>query len=274
MLRSLDTAKNGINTIVDLNDTLAHNMANVSTTAYKQTKLVFQDIQQVAVNNITADSEYFVDGQTGSDSVGNLSLGPLTQKSVIDFKQGSIISTGNTFDLALNGDGFFKMKNQKGEEVYTRNGAFTLNTDGSIVDLEGNQLIDRQNNPVRIDLQNSKVTDIVITQDGDINVKRGQPGSETFETIGSIDLVDFENRGDLKSLGGVYFQPRDNTLNPQIAPKAKIIQGSLETSNANAVNTMIKSIDAMRSYETMVNSIRTAGETLQKAITQTGKPIQ
>ena len=77
----------------------------------------------------------------------------------------------------------------------------------------------------------------------------------------------------MESLGGVYFKPRNESLNPQIATTCEIVQGSLESSNADAVKTMIKSIDAMRSYESMVNTIRTASDTLEKAVTQTGRPI-
>ena len=273
MLRSIDSTKNGINTIVDLNDALAHNMANVNTTGYKQVKLVFKDIQQTAVSNIKSDKEYFINEGTSTDSIGSLSVGPLTQRSVIDFRQGSIIETGNTFDLALNGNGFFKVRTPEGEEKYTRNGAFTFHTNGTVMDLEGNYLLNQQNMPVVIDLQESRTKDIIIDKQGNINVKRGEPGAESFETLDTINIVDFANREDMESLGGVYFKPRNESLNPQIATTCEIVQGSLESSNADAVKTMIKSIDAMRSYESMVNTIRTASDTLEKAVTQTGRPI-
>ena len=127
--------------------------------------------------------------------------------------------------------------------------------------------------PVVIDLQESRTKDIIIDKQGNINVKRGEPGAESFETLDTINIVDFANREDMESLGGVYFKPRNESLNPQIATTCEIVQGSLESSNADAVKTMIKSIDAMRSYESMVNTIRTASDTLEKAVTQTGRPI-
>lgn len=273
MLRSIEATKNGFNSVIDLNDALSHDMANVSTTGYKQTKLIFQNIQEVAVNNIKSDKQYFVnDGST--ETIGKLSLGPNTQKSVIDFKQGSIISTGNTFDLALNGDGFFKVQDSKGENFYTRNGCFTIDTQGNMTTIEGYKLLDKQNKPIKINTDGVRYENITVTKQGDIKVKKGKSGAETFEDLSSINIVDFENRGEMKSLGGVMFQPRNNTLNKQITANPDVIQGSVESSNANAVNTMIQSISAMRSYETMVNTMQTASQTLQKAINQTGKPIQ
>lgn len=258
MLRGIETAKSGMLSALELNDSVANNLANINTTGFKRTELIFKNIQNAAVKNI--QSEYFVNGDNSKP--GTISLGSSVDAAIIDFKQGGIKSTGNNFDLALKGDGFFKVEQEGGEVAYTRNGTFTLQPDGALTTLDGKPVLGDAG-PIVINLQEAKASEITITADGSIQVKE--------EEAGKVAVVDFEDKINMVSLGNSFFKPINPDENPEIDAHAVVVQGALESSNANVIESMVNSIAASRTYETLNSIVRTNSETLKKNVTEVGQ---
>jgi flagellar basal-body rod protein FlgG len=259
MLRGIEAAKNGMVSILDLNDTIANNLANINTTGFKQSNIVFKDIQETAINKLEKNKGMI----ERSYQLGSLSNGSTSDALVIDFTQGGLKQTGNTFDVALNGDGFFKVKMPNGNIGYTRNGNFMLQTDGTLVTKENMSVLDADNLPIQIDLTDKQAKDIIITTDGTINLGK--------QTVGKMDLVDFNDKINIKALGNSTYVPTNPKKNiPIPTTNCTLVQGSLEASNGNIVTSMVNSINAQRSYESLNNVIQMNSKTLEKTISTVG----
>jgi len=255
IIRGLETAAKGMQALINQNDSTANNVANVNTVGYKKQSLVFQDIFD---SNIVQKSQ-----ESGDYSnIGALSVGSQVQKMTYDFSQGSLDKTGNTFDLAIEGDGFFKIQSSDGEMSYTRNGSFTLNNNGNLVTKDGDFVIDDKGKQIKIktnDVVMHSINDIIITEDGQIQLNN-ENNQISMQKIG---IYDFSNKEDMIGIGGSKFKPTDAATNKELkAEKFAIQQGSLELSNANVVNEMIKTINTSRNYETLSKVVQTSGESL------------
>lgn len=259
MLRSLTTLKNGIERSMDTHDVYANNMANINTVGFKQSKVMFKDIREVEIQKYqNKPNEY--DPTNPPVPAGRLSLGPEVAKMVVDFSQGDFITTNNKLDFAIHGGGFFAVKGADNQEVYTRKGNFTLDSKGYLTTSDGQKVLNRSNGPIKIDVS-VKAEQIIVQKDGLINYGR--------EKLGYMKIVDFADKTGLTQVQGNAFA--SNGATPTIMSNPDILQGALEGSNANAVETMLKSIEASRSYESMAAVMQTTSDTLQKVINQTGR---
>ena len=255
IIRGLETAAKGMQALINQNDSTANNVANVNTVGYKKQSLVFQDIFD---SNVVQKSQ-----ETGDySSVGALSVGSQVQKLTYDFSQGSLDKTGNTFDLALEGDGFFKIQSDGGDVSYTRNGSFTMNNNGNLVTKDGDYVLDDKGKKIKIktnDVVMHSINDIIINEDGQIQLNNEQ-NQVSMQKVG---IYDFANKEDMVCIGGSKFKPIDATTNKELkAEKFAVQQGSLEMSNANVVNEMIKTINTSRNYETLSKVVHTSAESL------------
>lgn len=259
MLRSFNTLKNGIERIMDVHDVYANNMANINTVGFKQSKIMFKDIQEVEIQKLqNRPNEY--DPTAAPTSAGKLSLGPEVAQMVFDFSQGDFITTNNKLDFAIHGDGFFAVRGADNQELYTRKGNFTLDSKGYLTTSDGQRVLNSSNAPIRIDV-GMKAEQIIVQKDGLINYGK--------EKLGYMKIVDFANKDVLTQVQGNAFSSNDAQA---VAVKnPDILQGALESSNANAIGTMLKSIEATRSYESMSSIMQTSSDTLQKVINQTGR---
>lgn len=264
MLRSFGTIKNGIERIMDANDVIANNMANINTIGFKQSQILFKDIREVEIQKLQGRQDEYDPQDTSSKSAGTLSLGPEVSKMMIDFSQGDFITTGNKLDFALSGEGFFTVQGENNEQLYTRKGNFTIDAQGFLSTTDGQRVINKDTNaPLRIEMQNRRPEDIVVTQDGMITFGK--------EKIGALKISNFQDKTTLIPVEGAAFRNSDPTNAPKIVNNANIMQGSLETSNANSITTMLKSLEALRSYESMSGAMQTTSDTLQKVVNQVGR---
>lgn len=260
IIRGLETAANGMQALINQNDSTANNVANVNTVGYKKQSLVFQDIYDY---NVIQKSS-----QTGDySSMGDLSMGSQVQKLTYDFSQGILDKTGNTFDVALEGDGFFKVQSAKdGTASYTRNGSFVLNSTGNLVTKDGDYVLDNKSKPIKINTNGvvmRSINDITINEDGRIELTNDQTRIQ-MQTLG---VYDFANKEDMTCLGGSKFKPINIATNPELkAEKFSIQQGSLEMSNANVVNEMIKTINTSRNYESLSKLVKTNSDSLSEVM--------
>lgn len=259
LLRSFEAASNGMQALINQNDSTANNVANVNTVGYKKQSLVFQNIYDSSIVQKNL--------QTGEkQSVGELSVGSRVQKLTYDFTQGSLDRTGNPFDLAVQGDGFFKIQSEAGEVSYTRNGSFTMNNKGFLVTKEGDYVLDDRSKKIKIntnDVVIRSLNDIIINEDGQIALCNDS-GNTMLQKVG---VFDFSNKEDMTCIGGSKFKPTAANTSKEVKPKKFAIQqGALEMSNANTVNEMMKTISTSRNYEALSKMIKANGDSLSSAL--------
>ena len=207
-------------------ETIANNLANISTPGYKRDSSIFEEYVSKA-NAAEGDT-----GPHGISLVWNAG-------TAHDFSAGRIDPTGAPYDFAINGPGYFVVQTPNGP-CYTRDGHFTLNNEGTLVTEDGY--------PVQGDGGN-----ITVTQD-DGNVYFGADGTITGAKgqLGKLQMVQFDDQNQLTKQGGTLYAAAPNQT-PQPATKAKLKQGALESSNVEPVIEMTHMIDVMRAYQTMAN---------------------
>jgi len=263
LVRSFESATKGMLSLIESLDNTAMNLANVNTTGYKKTELTFKNIYDAKVVENTGT---VLCGNTRN--IGTLSMGPKTDLIHYDFAPGAMQETGNPLDLAIEGDGFFKVQSQSGDVSYTRNGQFILDSGSFLRTTEGDAVLDTQDRPIQIDFREIGFDDIkkiTIGQKGNIEIN-DKDRKITLEQ--QIAVYDFQNKETgIFNIGSSKFISRDNDTNPPIqAEKFTIQQGMLEMSNSNVIKEMINTINITRNYETLQKHVKTSGQMLSQAI--------
>ncbi len=179
-----------------------------------------------------------------------------------DYSQGDIKTTGNPFDIALAGDGFFKIETVEGIQ-YTRNGSLSLNGEGLLVDMNGNPILG-QGGAIFIDVANIKGQGVEINSVGEIRVDT--------EVVDTLDVVSFADLNKLEKKGQNIFAYTGNTEDEILPENIVIKQMALEGSNVQVVDEMVKMIDYHRMFETFTKSMMTFDEVDNKAISEVGTP--
>lgn len=257
MLRALNTAALGMQAQQQDVDNIANNMSNASTTGYKQSRVVFEDL---LYQNVQAGGRNEAAGQETPAAL-QIGHGSTPVATVRDFEQGGFEETGNPLDMAIAGDGFFQVQRPDGSVAYTRDGNFQLDGDGNIVTHSGL--------PVEPDINvPPDAESIRVSQDGIVTAEFADDprGVE----IGQIELARFTNPGGLEPTGGNLFEETTASGQPIIAPpgqdgQGSIRQGFLESSNVDIVKEMVNLIEAQRAYEINSNMVTTTEDMLQVA---------
>lgn len=206
-------------------DTISNNLANINSNAFKKDIISFD--KALAIKN----------------------------SSTTDFTPGPIRYTGNEFDVAIDGPGFFKIQAPRGIR-YSRNGSFTCNMDSLLVTQNGDPVLG-QNGPIKIN-----GTDVSIKSDGQVLVD-GQP-------IDKIALVDFKQPRLLKKEGSSYYMHLGKEQDIVNAEDINIQQGYIENSNVNPTEEMIKMIETLRAFESAQKAIQTMDELNRKMVNDVG----
>jgi flagellar basal-body rod protein FlgF len=232
-------------------DTIANNIANSSTNAFKKDQKVFKEYltanerypDTMQVPRVTASIESFYNNQAGDrgyvDSKG----------SFTDFSQGSLRPTGNKLDFALEGKGFFEIFTPQGLR-FTRNGSFHVNQNGLLVNNAGNPVLragtGQDPSQRTIQMGNGNIT---VAYNGEI-YSQGQ-------LVNKLSIVDFSDPNALKKEGGSNYVIKDR-LNPAVfnSETAKVHQGNIEASNVNIVQEMTDMIKTTRSFEATQKAIK------------------
>ncbi|MDO5154405.1 MAG: flagellar basal-body rod protein FlgG [Eubacteriales bacterium] len=275
MMRSLWSAASGMIAQQTNLDTIANNLSNVNTAGYKKDtaefkSLLYQTLQSPSTNNVGENKP--VPAQVG--------LGTRTAAITKVFTQGNLQDVDNTTYLALDGKGFFKVRNKDGEVCYTRDGSFDISptpNGNMLCTSQGAPVLDQNNNTIIIP-PGYKVDSISISDDGKILVE-GADGKQvpltktingtTYEQ--SIGVVQFNNPAGLNSLGGNLYQASvasgdaiEESTNPNLK-RSKIYQGYLEMSNVQVADEMVNMIVAQRAYEMNSKAIQASDEMLGQA---------
>ena len=261
-MRALWTAATGMKSQQFNIDTIANNLSNVNTTSYKTQRAEFKDLFYTTLKRTNIVDE---EGRPVNLQVGHGVMPTATKK---DFRTGSFIETDGTFDLAIDGEGFFAVLLPNGETRYTRDGSFKLSVDedeGILVTSEGYYVLSADEDYIVIP---EGYSDISISGDGLIT---GLDEDGTPEEIGQIGLVKFLNPEGLLATGNNLFEETSASGEYQLkedttdAGYGSIIQGFLEMANVQVVEEMVNLITAQRAYEVNTKAIQTSDEMLAQA---------
>lgn len=267
IVRSFESAANGMNALMDMNDNIANNLANVNTVGYKKGSLRFKDVMQSAVYSQQGS---IIRNTNENNYLGSLSVGSASMQYTHDFSQGALTKTSNPYDVAIEGDGFFKVQDADGNISYTRNGSFVVDNGYWLKTKQGEYVLDVDNRRIRMlpyDMEDETAfrdrKDIVIAENGNIEINSYNQ-KVPLQTIG---VWDFADKDDLFEIGDAKFVPRDEINNPELrSEKFSIQQGMLELSNSNVIREMINSINTTRNYESLTKVVTTNSDMLQTAV--------
>ena len=255
MIKSLYTSATGMKAQQNNMDTIANNIANVSTNGFKKSRAEFEDLLYQTIQEPGS--------ATGLNSLNptgvQIGTGVKTAGTQKNFEQGSSKVTQNPFDLEIQGSGFFPVQTPNGQIAYTRDGAFKKGPDGVLQDRNGNKLQPEITVP-------ADAVGVEVSGDGQVSVITGLNNAP--QNIGQIQIVGFVNPTGLKSMGQNLFMPTPASGLPQQAVPGtsglgSIAQGQIETSNVNIVDEMVEMIGAQRSYETNSKVIQASDQMLQ-----------
>lgn len=278
MVRSLWTAASGMIAQQENVDTIANNMANINTTGYKSETaefktLLYQTLQTRSTNNV--GDEKPISAQVG--------LGSRTAAITSHFTQGNLTDSDSPFAVAIEGDGFFKVRTVNGDIQYTRDGNFAVSpVDGGtmLCTSDGEPVLDQNNNSIIIpDGVNatsiSIATDGTITVSGDggntyTNLVRTDANGNTLYNV-QIGIVQFNNPAGLEKVSGNKYAATvasgtamEESQNQNLT-KSKMHQGYIEASNVQVSEEMVNLIIAQRAYEMNSKVIQASDEMLEQA---------
>lgn len=219
---------------------VSNNMANMNTVGYKQDNALFTSYVNQTKNAVGLGKEPLFFTQDYADYQ--------------NFIEGAFKETGNTFDLAIKGDGFFCIETKDGEK-YTRKGQFTLNEDGALVTGEGDYVLSENNTPLFFAPGEHEIT---VSESGDVFSENG--------IIGRLKVAKFADNQKLKKVSGVLFENVENNLVTFGSRNVRIAQGMVESSNVNAIEEMTNLVHIQRSYDYVQQMIDEEHDRLSKTI--------
>jgi len=255
MNQALWAAKTGLDAQQTRMAVVSNNLANINTTGYKQSRVVFEDLLYQNVRQ--------AGGQTSQDTElpSGLMLGTGVRVVATEkmFSQGSVINTDNGLDVMIDGRGFFQVLMPDGTFAYTRDGSFMQDADGQLVTASG--YIVQPGITLPPDAQN-----ITIGADGTVSVL--QAGQAAPSQVGTLETVDFINAVGLQPMGENLYRETASSGTPQPGSPGQnglgsLRQGALEGSNVNVVSELIGMIETQRAYEMNSKAISTNDQMMQ-----------
>lgn len=235
-------------------DIMSNNLANADTTGFKKegsTSQAYAEVMAVKIKDLT-------ENPNTPRRLGNMSLGVKIGETYTDFSQGSLRDTGNTYDIALGGSGFFNIEftSKAGETStkYTRDGGFTITKEGYLVTKDGDYVLGENG---RIQLSTTAGT-TVFDRNGDIY--------QDDRLVASLKISDFEDTNYLTHYGETMWDAKEGAVEIDVEDP-DVRQGYLEMSNANVVKEMVNMITISRHYESNQKMLTSFDETLEKTMT-------
>ncbi|MDA9908976.1 flagellar basal-body rod protein FlgG [Gammaproteobacteria bacterium] len=247
---SMWVAKTGLSAQSTRMTVIANNLSNVNTVGFKKDRANFQDLLYQRIVQAGSQADVVAENPTG------LMLGTGTRVVATEkiHRQGNMISTENSLDLAIAGDGFFGIQQADGTIAYTRDGSFKLDNAGALVTSSGETTIPQINIP-------QDALSINVGRDGTVTVELAQGGGAV--QVGQLQLSRFVNNAGLVPLGRNLYAESNASGQPIVGiPGAQgagmLMQGALEASNVNVVEEMVNMIETQRAYEINSKAIAAA----------------
>ena len=255
-MRALSIASTGMQAQQTNVEVIANNLANMNTTGFKEQRAEFTDL---LYQNIQTPGSQTSDQGTYAPNGIQLGAGVRTAAVYRVTTQGDLKSTGNPYDVAIQGAGFFRIQQSDGTDAYTRSGNFSLSPQGQLVTQDG--LVVQPG--IAIPQNTISVT---INAQGQVNATVA--GNTTPQTVGQLELTRFPNEAGLNAVGNNLYLETQASGAPQAGVPAStgygtIQQGFLETSNVNSVDEITALITAQRAYEMNSKVITAADQILQ-----------
>ena len=247
MMNSLYTAATGMSAMQLNVDTIANNLANVNTNAFKGSRVTFEDLLYQQVGDRQAS-------RNGAQS----GMGVAPGRTQLSFVAGDLKETGVDTNMAIVGDGFFQVALPDGTVGYTRDGAFSVDHNGQLVTASGYQL-----QPILAVPMQAEPGTLSVSPEGLVTVRiNGQ-----VDVLGQIEIARFGNPAGLAALGNNVYAATVNSGDPLVAHPGQadsglLKQGTVEGSNVSVMNEMVEMINAQRAFESVSKVISTSDEML------------
>ncbi|MFH0976212.1 MAG: flagellar basal-body rod protein FlgF [Spirochaetota bacterium] len=278
MLRGIYTGASGMITQQAKLDTIANNLANADKTAYKKDITIFKAFPDMVIRRVNDDGVGIVPAGSYDTMpfVGKLGTGAEVNEVYTEFEQGSLQRTENPFDLALEGRGFFTVETERGDR-YTRDGGFTVSSEGLLVTKNGNPVLG-ENGQIKVQANNFMINErgevlvnsAISLEPRDV-VSMANNNWEDPVVIDKLKIVDFENIHEIKKEGDALYRETELSGPPIPPENIKVIQSFLEKSNVNAVREMVDMIEVQRAYEANQKTILTHSDTLGRLINEVAR---
>lgn len=257
MIRSLWIAKTGMDVQQTNIDVISHNLANISTNGYKHARPVFEDLIYQTIRQAGSPA-----AQQGQIPTGlQLGVGARTVATVRIYTEGALQNTNNSFDMAISGQGFFRVLSPDGQTTgYTRDGSFRLDSQGRLVMSNGWQLQPQFQIP-------TDAINFTVASDGTASYLPA--GGVNPVQLGRITVTTFVNPAGLTAKGeNLYLETEASGAPQETDPGSNgagtLYQGYIEASNVNATEELVNMIQAQRAYELNSRAIQTSDQMLQK----------
>jgi len=256
MIRSLWISKTGLEAQQTQMDVVSNNLANVSTTGFKRSRAVFEDLLYQNLRQPGAQSSQ----QTQIPSGLQIGTGVRPVAAERIHTQGNLQQTSNKLDMAIQGPGFFQVLMPDGSTAYTRDGSFQTDNQGQLVTSNGYVVQPAMTIP-------ANATSVTVGSDGVVTIT--QTGVAAPIQVGGMQLATFINPAGLESMGqNLYLETGSSgtpsTNVPGTNGTGMINQGYVETSNVNVVEELVNMIQTQRAYEINSKAITTSDQMLQK----------
>jgi len=268
MIRSMYSGISGLRGFQTKLDVIGNNIANVNTVGFKKSRVMFQDILSQNIQGATAPA----DGGRGGVNPMQIGLGSAVGSIEMAFSSGSPMTTNLPTDLSIEGEGFFMVSPDDGENIYyTRAGNFTRDAQGFLVNSQGMKLLSTDGDPIQID-RNAGIVSYSIGKDGVVTTVDDTGALDTPYTVG---VMTFNNPAGLKKIGnslyeytgnaGAFGDDPETPITPAEA-KVNIISGQLEMSNVDLSEEFTEMIVAQRGFQANSRIITTSDTVLEELV--------
>jgi len=256
MINSLWIAKTGMEAQQMQLDVISNNLANVATNGFKSGSAVFEDLMYQNLRQVGSNTS----DQTTLPTGLQVGLGVRTVATSRTFTQGALQQTGNTLDLAIQGNGFFQITMPDGTTGYTRDGSFQLDNQGRVVTANGMLVQGGVTVP-------ATATSVSVAANGVVTATI--PGTITPQSIGTITIANFVNPAGLNPLGQNTYQETVASGQPTTGTAGanglgSLTEGYVESSNVNVVQELVDMIQTQRAYEMNSKAVQASDQMLQK----------
>ncbi len=205
-------------------DVVAHNIANMSTTAFNKEKVVFR--------------QHLVDAPGAAATSGGKISYVMDHGVLRNLDTGTMVPTNNPLDVFINGRGYLSVKGSDGETLYTRNGRMTVNSENYLTLLSGERVQDDSGQDIQFDDDDQ---DFSIADDGTISSNNGEKGK--------LGLATFTNEQSMKRRGTSLYESSEAPKEVEELTDVSVRSKAFESSNVNAIESMTEMIDVMRAYQ-------------------------
>ncbi|HBR31050.1 MAG: flagellar hook-basal body complex protein [Eubacteriales bacterium] len=270
MIKSMYSAVTGLRNHQTMLDVIGNNIANVNTTGFKSSSVLFTDLYYQ-----TLSAESAATATSGGSEINQIGYGSTLSSIEINTSRSGYKQTGSTLDMYISGEGYFVVQDATSDILYTRVGSFEFNSDGSLVDSNGNFVLGVMEGALTDDLTKLTITDfsdytgLSISERGTITGTNSV--TNTIDVLGSVMLAVFANPSGLSQEGNMNYKESSSSGVPLITNAGSsitgtLISGGLEMSNVDLTKEFTDMIIAQRGFQANSRVITTSDQVLEELV--------